>query len=97
MRGLRMAVEVDQTHILPVEAVFHSNWWFRNYGMKFSKAYFFDPETRVQSDRLIRQILFDRFPDLDLGEQNAQPRPVVGSVLIAAGYIISAIHGCHVL
>lgn len=87
---------MDQGEILPVEIVFHPNWWHKNYGINFDWNFFFNPETRVQSDRLMRQYLFERFPDLDVGEKDAEPRPVVGGVLIAAGYIISAILGCEI-
>jgi hypothetical protein len=31
-----------------------------------------------------------------LGEQKAEPRPVVGGVLLTAGYIISGILGCEI-
>jgi len=81
---------------LPVEIVFHPNWWFKNYGITFNKDFFYNPHTRVESDRLMRQYLNERFPDLGLGEQNAKPRPVIGGVLLAAGYIISGILGCEI-
>lgn len=87
---------MKQGETLPVEVVFHPNWWYKSYGIKFDKNFFFDPETRVQSDRLMRQYLFERFPDLSLGEQDARSRPVVGGVLLAAGYIISGILGCEI-
>ena len=81
---------------LPVEVVFHPNWWYNNYGINFQKEFFFDPETRVKSDQLMRKHLYERFSDLDLGEKNAEPRPIVGGVLLAAGYIISGILGCGI-
>ncbi len=81
---------------LPVEIVFHPYWWYKNYGIRFNRDFFFDPDTRVESDRLMRQYLYDRFPDLGAGEQNAEPRPVVGGVHLAAGYIISGILGCEI-
>jgi len=87
---------MKQGETLPVEVVFHPNWWYKNYGIKFDKNFFFDPETRVQSDRMMHQYLFERFPDLGLGEQDARPRPVVGGALLAAGYIISGILGCEI-
>ncbi len=81
---------------LPVEIVFHPNWWYKNYRIRFNRDFFFDPEIRVESDRLMRQYLYDRFPDLGVGEQNAGPRPVVGGIHLAAGYFISGILGCEI-
>lgn len=83
-------------NILPVEVVFHPNWWHRNYGIHFDWNFFFNPETRVESDRLMRRYLYERFPDLGLGEKNPAPRPNVGGTLLAAGYIISGILGCEI-
>ena len=83
-------------NILPVEVVFHPNWWYRNYGIHFDKDFFFDPLTRVESDRLMRQALFERFSDLGLGEEETNPRPCIGGTLLAAGYMISAILGCEI-
>lgn len=86
----------DRNRILPVSVVFHPNWWHKNYGIKFGRDFFFDPETRVESDRLMRKYLYERFSDLELGEKHAPPRPVVGGVLLAAGYLISGILGCKI-
>ena len=82
--------------ILPVEVVFHPSWWYKNFGIKFDKNFFFDPETRIESDRCMRQKLFERFPELGLGENRAKSLPVLGGTLIAAGYIISGILGCEI-
>ncbi|HEX9971935.1 MAG TPA: uroporphyrinogen decarboxylase family protein [bacterium] len=87
---------MKQSEVLPVAIVFHPNWWHKNYGIKFDKSFFFDPEVRVENDRLMRQYLFERFSDLGLGEQYAKSRPVVGGVLLAAGYILSGILGCEI-
>lgn len=81
---------------LPVEMVFHPNWWNRNCGIRFDEKYFFDTETRLECNRLMRQYLYDRFPDLGLGENQAQPRPMVGGTMLAAGFVISAILGCEI-
>lgn len=83
-------------HPLPVEVVFHPNWWNKNYGISFKKEFFFDPYVRVESDYLMRQHLHNRFPDLDLVDGEIKPRPVVGGTLLAAGYLISAILGCEI-
>jgi hypothetical protein len=82
--------------VLPVDIVFHPNWWNKNYGISFQKGFFFDPIIRVESDFLMRKHLRDRFPDLELVHGEIKPRPVVGGTLLAAGYLISAILGCEI-
>jgi hypothetical protein len=79
-----------------VDVVFHPDWWHGHYGLDFREPFHFDPEVRVESERLMRQALFDRFGDLGLGETDAQPRPVVGPVHLAIGFIVQAMLGCQV-
>lgn len=81
---------------LPVEVVFHASWWNRHYGFKFDEAFFFDPVQRVEGERRMREILHQRFSDLGLGEAKAQPRPVIGPVNLAAGFLPSAVLGCEI-
>lgn len=86
---------------LPVEVVFHPDWWHRHYGLTFDEAFFFDPVARVQGERLMRTALHQRFGDLGLGEAPgsdslAPPRPVVGPVHLAAGFLPSAVLGCQI-
>jgi len=81
---------------LPVEVVFHPHWWHENYGIRFDESFFFDPEVRVEQERRMRQALHDRFGDLGMGERNAQPRPVIGPVHNALGFVVPAILGCQV-
>ena len=82
--------------LLPVDVIFHPDWWHTHYGLDFREPFYFDPRVRVESERLMRQALHDRFGDLGLGEANAQPRPVVGPVHLAIGFIVQAMLGCHV-
>ncbi len=81
---------------LPVEIVFHPSWWHAHYGLTFDEAFFFDPLKRVASERAMRAALHARFGDLGLGEANAAPRPVIGPVHLAAGFMPSAILGCAI-
>ena len=87
---------IEARGFLPVGVVFHPHWWHEKYGFKFTKEFFTDPEVRVESERRMRHILHERFGDLGLGEEDAQPRPVVGPVHHALGYVLPAILGCEV-
>lgn len=78
---------------IPVEVVFTPNWWFRNYGIPFDEGFYFDRETRIRNDVLMRRALYERF---GLGEPDPQPRPVIGSEHVAGGFVIPALFGCEI-
>jgi uroporphyrinogen-III decarboxylase len=82
--------------MLPVDVVFHPDWWHTHYGLDFREPFHFDPQVRVGSELLMRQALYDRFGDLGLGEADTQPRPVVGPVHLAIGFAVQAMLGCQV-
>jgi uroporphyrinogen-III decarboxylase len=80
----------------PVDLVFHPDWWHTHYDLSFDEPFHFDPKVRVESERRMRQALYDRFGDLGLGEADARPRPVVGPVHLAIGFVVQAMLGCQV-
>ena len=81
---------------LPVTFVFHPDWWYQNYELTFEKDFFYDPDIRVEADRKMRKILFERFGNLGMGERHPEPRPCIGAIHLAAGYIISEMFGCDI-
>ncbi len=87
---------IEPRAFLPVEVVFHPSWWNKHYGIAFDDKFFFDPEVRVASEQVMRGALHARFSDLGLGEPNAPPRPVIGPVHLAAGFLPSAVLGCAI-
>ena len=44
----------------------------------------------------MRRALYQRFGKYDLGKQNPEPRPLMGSDMLACGYLSSQILGCQV-
>lgn len=76
--------------LLPVDVVFHPSWWHAHYGLDFGPSFQFDPATRVESEQRMRQTLSNRFRDLGLGEADARPRPAVGPVHLAIGFLVQA-------
>lgn len=76
--------------------VFHPSWWHVNEGIDFSEVFGADPDARIASDIKMRRALYQRFGKYDLGEQNPEPRPLMGSDMLACGYLSSQILGCQV-
>ncbi len=87
-----MPPNTDQPNV-PVEFVFNPNWWFRNYGISFDRQFYFDKEARIANDVLMRRALYERF---GLGEPHPQPRPVIGSMHVAGGFVVPALLGVEI-
>jgi len=81
---------------LPVEIVFHPSWWNRQAGITFDEDFFYHPSRRVEAERRMERILYERFGDLDLGEDRDRDCPVIGAVHNAAGFLLSEMLGCRV-
>ena len=81
---------------LPIDVTFHANWWYRTYGLTFDWEFYYDVQRRISQERQMRQLLYDRFGDLGLGQKNAPKRPVIGPILLGGGYIIQEILGCEI-
>lgn len=75
---------------IPVNLIFSPSWWFHHYGVSFEEPFYLDPETRIRNDVLMRKALYERF---GLGRPGPEPRPVIGSTLIAGGFVVPALLG----
>lgn len=76
--------------------VFHPSWWYKNVGIDFSAPFWQEPKVRIQSDVKMRRLLYERFGRCGLGEADPQPRPLMGSDMLACGFLSSQILGCEV-
>ena len=81
---------------LPVEVVFHPSWWHRHAGIVFDEDFFYHPLRRVEAERMMEKVLYERFGDLGLGTDRDKDLPVIGAVHNAAGYLLSEMLGCKV-
>jgi hypothetical protein len=96
---------ISPNTFLPVEIVFHPSWWNKHYGITFQDDFFFDPAQRVERERQMRGILHARFGDpstssgrsCEMGEANPAPKPIIGPIHIAAGWLPSAVLGCEIM
>lgn len=82
--------------MLPVEVVLHPSWWHHHAGITFDEDFFFHPARRVEVERHMEQVLYDRWGRFGLGEARNEDRPVIGPVHLAAGYLTSAMLGCRI-
>ena len=78
------------------DVTFHPLWWNRNLGIRFTEEFFNNPEYRIESDKKMRRLLFEKFGEWGLGEEHPEPRPLLGSDLIAIGYVHSELMGCPI-
>ncbi len=78
------------------DITFHPSWWNQNLGIRFTEEFFNNPAYRIASDVKMRRFLFERFGEWGIGEEHPEPRPLLGSDLIASGYLYSSLMGCDV-
>lgn len=82
--------------LLPVEIVLAPQWWYKNTGMTFDEDYFYHPLKRIEAERKMEQVLYDRFGRYGLGLAKDKNLPQVGAVHLAAGFLLSEMFGCRV-
>ena len=84
------------TPMLPVDIVLHPSWWHRHEGITFDEDFFFHPARRVEAERQMERVLFERWGRYGLGAHHDRDLPQIGPVHLAAGYIIAAMLGCRI-
>jgi hypothetical protein len=82
---------------LPVDVVFHPSWWHRHAGIIFDEDFFYHPLKRVEAEKQMEQVLYEKFGQFGLGKDRNKDLPVIGAVHLAAGYIIQEMLGCKVV
>jgi len=85
-----------QNRMLPVDVVLHPSWWYHHEGITFDEDFFFHPARRVEVERRMEQVLYDRWGRFGLGEYHDRDMPWIGPVHLAAGYLTSEMLGCRV-
>jgi hypothetical protein len=80
---------------LPVELVFNPNWWHNTAGISFAEPFYLDRRTRIENDVIMRRVLYERYGEIGLGEPDPQPRPIIGSLHLAGGFVIPALLGAE--
>ncbi len=86
---------ITAREFLPIELVFNPNWWYQTAGISFDESFYLDRETRIQNDVTMRRVLYERYGEMGPGEPDPQPRPIIGSMHVAGGFIIPALLGAE--
>lgn len=81
---------------IPFDITFHPKWWHKNAGVSFNKDFFYNADYRIEADIRMRKVLNEKFGEFGLGNKEPSPRPILGSDLIASGFLHSELLGCDV-
>lgn len=85
-----------ENDILPVDFVLHPSWWHAHAGISFDRDFFFHPVRRVEAERQMEQVLYDRFGRYGFGQDHDRDLPIVGAIHNAAGFFVSEMLGANV-
>lgn len=80
----------------PVDIVLAPEWWHSETGLTFDEDFYYHPLRRVEAERRMEGILFDRWGRYGLGAARDEERPEAGAVHLAAGFLLSELLGCEV-
>ncbi|MDD3338678.1 MAG: uroporphyrinogen decarboxylase family protein [Lachnospiraceae bacterium] len=83
--------------MIKYDITFHPKWWHKHAGICFGQEFFDDPKYRIECDVKMRKALYEHFGAYGIGEKNPKERPLLGSDLLAAGYLYSEILGCKII
>jgi hypothetical protein len=81
---------------LPVDIVLAPAWWYKNARITFDRDFFFHPKRRIEEERKMENVLYQRWGEYGLGMNRDINRPEVGAVHLAAGFMLSEMLGCSV-
>jgi hypothetical protein len=92
---MRMIATKDPP-LLPVEIVLAPDWWHAHAGIDFDRDFFFHPRRRVEAERKMEQVAYERWGRFGQGEDRNKDVPALGAVHLAAGFLLSQMLGCEV-
>ena len=82
--------------MLPVDIVLAPAWWFHNASITFDEDFFYNPAKRVEAERKMENVLYQKWGRYGLGTDKDKDLPVIGAVHLAAGFLLSEMLGCKV-
>jgi uroporphyrinogen-III decarboxylase len=88
---------MPERDFIPLELIFNPNWWHQTAGISFDEAFYMDPDQRIKNDLIMRRVLHERFGGIGMGQPDPQPRPIIGSLHVAGGFVIPALLGSEII
>jgi hypothetical protein len=82
--------------LLPVEVVLAPDWWHAHAGLDFDQEFFFHPRRRVEAERKMEQVAYERWGQFGQGKDRNNDVPLLGAIHLAAGFVLSEMLGCKV-
>ena len=92
----KRAMNVNRAPTLPVDIVLAPEWWNHHEGITFDEDFFYHPKRRVEVERRMEKVLYERWGKYGLGSDHDKDLPQVGAVHLAAGFMLSEMMGCEV-
>ena len=65
-------------------------------GICFDRDFFYHPARRVEDERKMETVLYERWGQFGLGTDRVKDLPLVGATHLAAGFLVSEMLGCQV-
>ncbi len=87
---------MTENKTITVDIVLAPEWWNKHTGITFDRDFFFHPLKRVESEQRMEKELYERWGQYGLGAHKDTPRPEIGAVHLAAGFMLSEMLGCEV-
>ena len=87
---------MTENKTIPVDIVLAPEWWNKHTDITFDRDFFFHPLKRVESEQRMEKELYERWGQYGLGAHKDTPRPEIGAVHLAAGFMLSEMLGCEV-
>jgi hypothetical protein len=94
--GRNFAFDNFNAGMLPVDIVLAPEWWYKHENIVFDSDFFFNPLKRVEAEKKMEKVLYDRWGKYGLGIHRNEDRPEIGAVHLAAGFLLSEMLGCKV-
>jgi len=82
---------LPKTHAKPT---FSEAWFHSHFGLTFGERYCSDPLFRTEQDREARRLLYDRFGQAGIGENDPQPLP---HLEVCGHRFLPALFGCEIV